>query len=83
MARATKPDDQKTGRRKRGRVINLGGDKLYFVPNDTDLAQAINGLLNPKTLMPFKIDRDELISLTEEELEALLNDSTSLRPARK
>lgn len=82
MARATKPDD-KTKRGKKGRVINLGGDKLYFVPNDTELAQAIDKLLNPKTLMPFKIDRDELICLTEQELEALLNDSTSLRPARK
>jgi hypothetical protein len=29
------------------------------------------------------IQRDELICLTEEELEALLSEGTSLRPARK
>jgi hypothetical protein len=83
MVRASTRDTEKTGRRQKGRLINLGDDKLYFVADDTSYAKEIDGILNRKRLAPFRIKKEELICLTEEELEALLNDSTSLRPARK
>jgi hypothetical protein len=83
MIRGVKRKSPSKDRRTKGRLINLGKDKLYFVPDDSGYAKEIDAVLHPKKLKTFLIQRDELICLTEEELEALLSEGTSLRPARK